>query len=257
MTTYDVILPAGGRLKPDFAQKVGTDIKALIEFEGLTILERTLVALHSSGRVRRAIVIGNDALKKVPLDENCTVLPETDSGPGNILAGLKYLLKQPDAPTKVMVATTDLPFLTPELINDFIDACPADKDICVPLVNKKDWEKRFPGSTATFVPLRDGSWTAGCVYLIDVKALEGSMPRIEKVFENRKSVLGMAKLLGPVFLMKFLFKTLTIPDVEAKIVSMLGCSGAAIPNAPVEFAYDIDDFEDYDYAMRTQVNVSK
>jgi hypothetical protein len=31
---------------------------------------------------------------------------------------------------------------------------------------------------------------------------------------------------------------------------MLGCSGAAIRNAPTELAYDIDDLEDYEYATK-------
>jgi hypothetical protein len=58
----------------------------------------------------------------------------------------------------------------------------------------------------------------------------------------------MAKLLGPVFVCKFLMKQLTIADLERKITSLLRCSGKAILDSPPELAYDIDDEEDYIYA---------
>jgi hypothetical protein len=47
---------------------------------------------------------------------------------------------------------------------------------------------------------------------------------------------------------------LTIPDIERKVYDMLSITGKAIIPSPPELAYDIDDFEDYDYAMRTQIN---
>jgi GTP:adenosylcobinamide-phosphate guanylyltransferase len=246
--TYDAILPAGGRIDADFAAKVGTDVKALIKFGDETILERTLSALQGTGRIGRTIVIGGDEVL-IHVDGKAThVLPEGSSGPENILKGLKFLLAQPDPPSKVFVITTDLPFLTPEIVTRYIDSCPQQKDICVPLISKKEWFERFPNSTATFATIADGTWTTGCAYLIDVDALQRAMPQIERVFDNRKSIFGMAKLLGPVFLFRYVTKTLTVPDVEAKIVSMLGCTGAAIRNAPTELAYDIDAFDDYEYA---------
>lgn len=249
VTTFDAILPAGGTIAPEFAAKVGTENKALIRFGDQTILERTIEALRASGRVGRIIVIGtpevleSDAVKKAD-----GTLAAGGSGPDNILKGLKHLLASPNPPQKVLIVTTDLPFLTPDLVNHFIELCPLDKDICLPLISKDEFQGRFPNCSATFIPLYDGVWTAGCAYIFDVKAFERSMPHIEKVFNNRKSKLGMAKLLGPAFLVKFLRKRLSVPDIEKKIVSLLGCSGAAVRHAPPELAYDIDDMEDYDYA---------
>ena len=249
MPTYDAILPAGGRIDPAFASKVGTDVKALIRFGDKSILQRTLEALAGTERVGRTIVIGGKEVHEHAAGLASEVLPEGASGPDNILKGLKHLLASEDPPKKVLVVTTDLPFLTPEIVNRFLDACPPERDICVPLVSKKEWFERFPNSTATFATLGDGVWTTGCAYLIDVTALESAMPQIERVFKNRKNVMGMARLLGPKFLFKFVRKTLNVPDVEVKIQAMLGCSGAAIRNAPTELAFDIDALDDYEYAV--------
>lgn len=250
MTTFDAILPAGGTIDPEFASKVGTDNKALIRFGDETILKRTIDALKESGRVGKTILIGTDeVLKHGDAKLADRTLQAGGSGPENIFKGLKSLTEQPNPPTKVMIVTTDLPFLTPELVVDFLELCPKDRDICVPLITKGQYQRRFPNSTATFVPLQDDVWTTGCAYVVDVKAFTNALPHVEKVFANRKSKLGMAKLLGPQFLLKFLTKKLTLPDIERKIESMLGCSGSAVLNSPPELAYDIDFLDDYEYAL--------
>lgn len=248
MPTYDAILPAGGRIDADFAAKVGTDVKALIKIGDQTILERTLSALDGTGRIGRTIVIGGDEVQIHADGKASHVVPEGSTGPENILKGLKFLLGQPDPPHKVFLITTDLPFMTAGIIARFIDACPKERDICIPLVSRDEWFALYPNSPATFATLGDGSWTSGGAFLMDVQALQRVMPRIEQVFNNRKSVFGMAKLLGPAFLFRYITKKLTVPDLEVKIQSMIGCSGAAVRNAPTELAYDIDALDDYEYA---------
>jgi GTP:adenosylcobinamide-phosphate guanylyltransferase len=246
---FDAILPAGGTIPPEFAQHVGTSNKALIPFEGRTILERVIEALRESGRVRRIAVTGPQEVHAAGAKADM-ILPPGETGPDNIMRGLDALAKQPEPPKKVLVVTTDLPFLTPEIVNRFIDQCPTDVDITVPLVSKAEFQQRFPDCECSFIRLRDDTWTAGCMYILDVQALRNAKPYIDKIFEVRKSKVGMAKLLGAGFLYKFLTKTLTVPDVERKIVTMLHCSGKAVMHSPPELAYDIDDLADYEYAMK-------
>jgi GTP:adenosylcobinamide-phosphate guanylyltransferase len=251
MPTYDAILPAGGKIPPDFAAKVGTEYKALIEIDGKTVLGRTIDALRESGLVKSIILIGPDEVRNHPDAASATYkLQPGETGPDNIYLGLNQLLAEPEPPQKVLVVTTDLPFLTPELIKNFIDMCPSDRDICVPLVNGTAFRKRFPGTEATFVKLKDDEWTTGCAYVMDVQALKKAKPHIDRVFANRKSKLGMARMLGPAFVLKWLTKRLTLVDVEAKIMSILGCSGAAVTGSAPELAFDIDYAEDYEYAVK-------
>ena len=250
MPIYDVILPAGGRVDADLAAKAGGDVKATFRFGEETILEKTVRVLRESGLSRRIVAIGGEAVRKEAERGGIHALSEANTGPENILNGLKWLRSQPNPPARVMVVTTDLPFLTAEILSRFVALCPADRAIAVPLISRTEWEARFPGSSAMFVTLGDGAWTTGGVFLIDAEALEHSMPQIERVFAQRKSKLGMARLLGPAFVLGLLRKTLTVTQIEAKIQSMLGCSGAAVRGAPPELAYDIDDVEDYEYAMR-------
>jgi GTP:adenosylcobinamide-phosphate guanylyltransferase len=251
MPTYDAILPAGGKIDAEFAKVVGTNNKALIRLEGKTILGRTLDALSDTGMVKSTIVIGPEVVRNHPEALSATYrLEPGETGPDNIYLGLNQLLAEPNPPQKVLVVTTDLPFLTAEVIRGFIESCPLDKDICVPLVRASDYRKRFPGTEATFVKLRDDVWTTGCLYVMDVQALRKAKPHIDRVFLNRKSKMGMARMLGPAFVLKWLTKRLTLVDVEAKIMNVLGCSGAAIPDSAPELAFDIDYIEDYYFAVK-------
>lgn len=249
--SYDVILPAGGSLPDEFAQAVGTKSKALVKLDGQSVLKHTLTALRDSGLAKRIAVIGT---QEVQASEDSKiadlVLPETESGPMNIMRGLENLASHADATKKVLVITCDLPFVTADVIKKYVGLCPGDKDICVPLISEKEYEDRFPGTHATYVKLKDNTWTTGCLYLMDSFALRNAQPHIEKVFENRKSVTGLAKLLGPAFVLKWVMKKLTVDDVEGKIVQILGCSGAAVRNSPPELAFDIDYLHDYEYAVQ-------
>ena len=249
MPIYDVILPAGGRVDAALAARAGGEVKATFRFGEETILGRTVRVLQESRLTRRIVVIGGEAAQEEGRARGAHTLPEASTGPENILNGLKWLRAQPDPPAKVMVVTTDLPFLTASIVARFVALCPEDRAISVPLISREEWEARFPGSSAMFITLGDGAWTTGGAFLIDAEALERSMPQIERVFAQRKSKLGMARLLGPAFVLGLLRKTLTVPQIEAKIQAMLGCSGAAVRGAPPELAYDIDDVEDYEYAL--------
>jgi CTP:molybdopterin cytidylyltransferase MocA len=246
---FDAILPAGGRISSPFSDVVGTHSKALIELDGSTILARTLKALNDSGLVQRTVVIGTPEVLQHPDTTLAShSLPEGNTGPDNIFRGLDLLMQSDHAPDKVLIVTTDLPFLTGDVIRRYIELVSPTKHISVPLIREAEFNERFPDTSAMFVKLKDGSFTTGCMYVIDVKALQIARPHIESVFENRKSKLGMAKLLGPAFVAKWLMKKLTLVDVEKKIEAMLGVTGAAVQGSPPELAFDIDYLEDYEYA---------
>lgn len=251
MTNLDVIVPAGGVLPQEFARVVGTSSKALISLDGRTILKTTLGILRDSERINRVVVIGPKEIENsVSPTEADVVLPELNSGPENIYKGLYWLNRTDTPPENILVLTADLPFITKPALEKFLDMCPPNRDICVPLISREDFNEVFPNTDATFVGLKDGVWTTGCAFVFNAGALQKARPHIEKVFEQRKSKLGMARLLGLKFVWKWRTKTLTVKDIEEKVQSLTGCQGAAVFNSPAELAFDIDYLEDYHYATQ-------
>jgi molybdopterin-guanine dinucleotide biosynthesis protein A len=243
----DAVLPAGGRISGDLAGESGTHLKALLRFGPDTVLERTLKTLRATGRVRRIAVVGPGEIAGHTEDLADVVLPETGSGAGNILRGMDWVRGAGDGAhlERVLVVTTDLPFLSPDAITGFLDACPPDMEVCVPVLNRQEFEARFARSASRYVRLRDGEWMIGCASLISHRAVTRNQAAIQRVFAARRSHIGMARLLGPVFVLRFLTGRLTLKHVEAKCLQTLGCSGLGVRGCAPELAFDIDYISDY------------
>ncbi len=245
----DAILPAGGTLSGEFAAEAKTEVKALLRVGGVTLLERGIQALHETGRVRRIVVIGSEEVgaEALRLGVGAALTPGT-SGPDNIFRGLDWL-EQNGGEERVLIVTTDLPFLSAKAVTDFCDRCPPDADLALPILTQAEFEAKFPGSPSEYVPLREDRYTLGSAALLRADTLRRNRSHLESVFSARKSQLGMARLLGLPFVVKFLLKRLSVEDIEARLRALLHCQGNAVPHSPAELALDIDTLEDYRYAL--------
>ena len=228
-------------------------MKALIQLGGRTVLERTLAVLQATDRVGRIVVVGPPEVAEHPSARRANaVLPEGLSGSDNILRGLEWLIANRDGnqAERILLVTTDLPFLTPAAIIGFLDACPPDLDICLPLFTRQEVQARFPDITVFHVALRDGDWLIGCVFLLNPRAILDNRALIERVFGARKNPFAMALLLGPSFIVRFLTRRLTVAHIEERAFDLLGCTGRGIRGCSPELAFDIDRARDYTYALK-------
>jgi hypothetical protein len=150
---------------------------------------------------------------------------------------------------RVLILTTDLPFLTADAIGGFLDACPPGLDLCVPVLNREEFEARFSRSHSRYVHLRDGEWMIGCAFLINPAAIMRNQTMVQRVFAARRSQIGMARLLGPLFILRFLTRRLTVRQIENKCLELLGCTGGAVRGCAPDLAFDIDYPQDYRYAV--------
>lgn len=245
---YDAILPAGGRIEGELAAKTGTDEKALIPWDGAeTLAERTVRILRETPGINRIAVGGNVRVAELLGDRIDAHGLRGETAP-RTLANAIAALENPTE--KILVVTTDLPFLTADVVSGFLRTCRDDVDVNVPIVRAEAYEERFPGTTNTYIPLKGGRWTAGGAFLLDRDAFLRSLPKLDAMFHARKSKWAMAKLLGPVTLTKFVTKSLTVDAVEDTIRRILGASGRAIPGSAPELAFDIDDLDDYRAALQ-------
>jgi len=136
LVQFDVIIPAGGTLPADFEKVVGTPAKALIKLEGKTVLASTLESLRATPGARRIVVIGNEEVKREAGSIVDEVLPEEKTGPQNIYAGLRWLTNSYNPADHILIVTSDLPFVSPYVLQAFLNLCPPDKDFCVPLISR-------------------------------------------------------------------------------------------------------------------------
>jgi CTP:molybdopterin cytidylyltransferase MocA len=244
--SLDVILPAGGRIDGEFAKTTREEYKALIAWEGKTILRRTLETFEQLEGVGRRVVIGGERVRTEAQSHGAEgVLEEGASGPENIFRGLEWLQAQERPAARVLIATTDLPFLSAESIRAFVQACPQEADISIPIISANAFETQFPGTASAYVPLKSGSVTVGCVFMLSPEALLRARGHIETLFEARKSNLALARVVGMSTILRLLTKRLDVHHIEARCSRVLGVRGVGVRGAPPELAYDMDTLEDF------------
>ena len=247
----DIVLPAGGRIDGSFAEAAGTDFKALTMWQGTTLLSKTIHTLRQSGVSNRIVVIGPEEVlsEAAALGAECII--EGKSGTDNLFLGLQKILEGDSQHTgKVLICASDLPMLSPESVYWFVRNCPVDSDIAVPVITASSYESAYPESGSVYVPMKDGAATMGCLFLLQPSVIMKQRQQIEEVFSSRKSQIKTFSKLGPMFVLKYITRQLTIADVERRCEAIFGWRGRAVRNSPPDLACDIDTREDYLYAQQ-------
>ena len=166
MERYDVVLPSGGRIDDHFARVALTPYKSLIKVQDYMIGFKVLEAVNDSNRLGRIMLVAPKEVQDAFGIRVPNKLNDTGDLAKNIAMAIRELKSMGDCTSRVAIITTDLPYLEGKNIQAFLDACPDDADICVPLISKEEYLDRFPSASGTFVKLRDGEWTLGCIYLM-------------------------------------------------------------------------------------------
>lgn len=242
------VVTAGGRLDPASARLAGTEVKALLRVKGRPLIYYALFALAQSPSVRRIVAVGPaEALKGQPgMEKVEAVVGEVGTGPENILAALRIL----EGEERVLVCASDLPNLTARGVESFLADCPEEAEICYSIVRNEVFEQQYPGVHHMRVRMKEGVFTGGSIQLMRPSALEANLPLINRTFAARKSKMGMVRMLGLGFVVKFLLGTLSIAEVERRAREFTGCVCRAVISEEAGLAFDIDSPEQVAFAER-------
>lgn len=233
----DAVVLAGGTLK-SLATDENVATKALVDINGRPMLAYVLDALRGSKRIEKIMVLLPSSVpraswtKKVDL-----ILPGDGSLSENFYAGLSKV----DSNKKVLVVSADIPMLTSEAVDDFLDRCEEiDASVYYPIVSKATIEKKYPHVERTYMTLHEGKFTGGNLFLVDPRAAIKNKELLRKVIEARKSPFKLIQILGLSFIIKFIFHRLTVKDLEEKVSDLIGAKGVAVNTSYVEISIDVD-----------------
>lgn len=240
---YSAVVTAGGRVSGDFADALGTQVKALAPFRNATFLQLTIDALRGAGVERIAVVGGGE----VRVACNGTVerfIDETGDGAENLRRALHAW--EPGQP--LLYLTSDMPFIDASALTAFIERVP-EGTLALPLAEWDEFVRRFPGCPPFGISLAGEKVVNGGAFVIPPNAHDRIERFATRLFDARKSVWRMAQLTGPTLLLQFVFKRLGIAQLEAHARRLLGIPASAVRNAPPELAYDVDLLQEYRYAI--------
>jgi GTP:adenosylcobinamide-phosphate guanylyltransferase len=155
----------------------------------------------------------------------------------NVIAGLSVFGDR-DA---VLVVTGDVPALMPSGIDDYVArslACGAA--FTYPLVSAEDMERQFPGSARSYVKVDGCRVTGGNMMLVSPELVRRGRGLGERLFQARKSTAALARILGGVFVLKYVSGRLRVSDVERKMGELLGARCAALHTREASVGADVD-----------------
>ncbi len=237
---YDAIILAGRSAEPALSP---TDSrfshKALLDIAGKPMLRYVAEALCASGRVRRLILVGlkESEWPGAPLSIPVIYIPSRGAIVDNCLAALEAH----EGSDPVVFASTDVPLLSPEAVNDFLNQCETcDADLCYPIIRREVMEARFPGSGRTFTRLVEGQFCGGDIFRVRPRLVAGNIEFARSLTASRKSPWRLAKIIGLGVALRFATHRLRLIDAERRVSRVLGGSCKAISSSYAELGMDVD-----------------
>lgn len=171
---------------------------------------------------------------------------------------LKGIAALPADSDRVLVVTADVPFLTAEAVRDFLGRATAysEAEFLYSAVPAVVCRTKFPGMKRTTLRVAEGEFTGGNLVILAPSFLRRNEAVIRAAWGRRKSVTGLAKMLGAETILRLAFSRLApsvlpIAYLEKAVGRALGGVSARLIVSPYpEIAADCDRAEDMEYAER-------
>ena len=245
----DAIITAGGLNLPGdpLYELTGVEKKALIPLAGRPMIGWVVDALARSGLVEHIIVVGLEPDEANFGDAPIYFVDSTGEMIDNILAGLERLREINPSTKKILLCSSDIPLITPEIVRGFIEECSSQEaDTYYAIVEEKTMEARFPGSKRTFVPFKGGRYSGGDIFLVDVVATEANVNLFRSLSGSRKNYLNQARMLGWGFIIRFLLRMMTVYEATERARKTLKLNARVVDTCFAELGMDLDKPHQYE-----------
>lgn len=239
----DLFITAG--FDPDKAdpllEAAGVDHKSLIPVAGKPMIWHVVRAFVESGRVGEIVLVGLGPEHGLDFGVPVHYLPNQPSLWASQNAGVRHLRRINPADRLIIGTTADIPLLTPEIVNWFIDHChPYDRELYWGIVPEAVMVQGFPDSKRSYLPLREGRFCSGDLYLGPISAAEKIQEKMRGFIANRKSVVRQLLLLGPGVILRFLLRRLSLEDMLGVVQRAFGITGQPVILPFAEAGMDVD-----------------
>ena len=239
MDKCPAIVMAGGPAKRDMAVAASVVHRADIPYKGRRMLDYVVDALVDSPAVSAITVVG-------PVAATGRFGAVSDHGGfvPHLFAGLDATAQDAQA---ILLATCDIPFITPDSVTEFLAAAmPLGADLVWPVVPVEACYAKYPGIKRTALTLLEGNYTGGNLMLLKPSFLRANRPRIAQAYAARKSPVRLGAMLGPGTMVRVLATLVLkrpfsdIPSLEQAVSRLIGGAARAVVSRHPELATDID-----------------
>jgi molybdopterin-guanine dinucleotide biosynthesis protein A len=239
----DAIVTAGGIPQPEdplYTYSYG-DSKALVDLAGKPMIQWVLDALGDAKHVDNVIIIGLSPKSNVTCKKPLHFLSNQGRMLSNIVAGVHKSLELNKKNKYVLVVSSDIPTVKPEMVDWLVEKSQETKDdLYYGVCNKEVMEARFPGSKRTYTKLKDMELCGADMHVSHVTMATEHLEMWEQLIGNRKNPLKQARIIGLGIFFQVLTKSITLDDLVVKVSSRIGIKGRAIQFPYAEPCMDVD-----------------
>lgn len=240
MTRREVtaLVLAGQRRGTDpMAAAAGVSHKALLPVAGVPMLLRVLAALRATpgvGRIVASIERPDVTLKGLGGLEDVVLRPSEASPARSAAAALA------EFGTPLLVTTADHALLTPAMVAHFLEAAPEDAAALAALARRETILAEFPESRRTWLRFRDGAFSGCNLFLLNRHEAQGVLHFWQRLEQQRKQPLAMARMLGSWTLLRYALGHLSLGGALRSLERRCG-AGLAVVEMPFgAAAVDVD-----------------
>jgi GTP:adenosylcobinamide-phosphate guanylyltransferase len=239
----DAILTAGGIPQPDdrlYPYSNG-NAKALIDIAGKPMVQWVLDALGNAKQVDNIIVVGLSPKSGLTCRKPLHYVSNQGRMLANIVTGINKALELNSKTQYVLVVSSDIPALKPEMVDWLVNKCMETKDDLYYGICPRDvMEARFPGSNRTYTRLKDIDLCGADINLSHVRMATEHLDLWESLIGNRKSPMRQAAAVGFDTLFQVLTRRITLNDLVEKVSGRIGIKGRVIVWDHAEPCMDVD-----------------
>jgi GTP:adenosylcobinamide-phosphate guanylyltransferase len=239
----DAIITAGGIPRPEdplYTYSHGNS-KALIDVAGKPMIQWILDALGNAKRVHNVIVIGLSPKSGVTCKKPLHFVSNQGRMLANIVAGINKALEINKRNKYVLVVSSDIPAVKPNMVDWLVDTCMETKDDLYYGVCPRDvMEARFPDSKRTYTHLKDMDVCGADMNITHVRMATEHLDMWESLIGSRKSPLRQASMIGFGTLFALFTRRLTLEDAVQRVSERVGVKGRAIVWPYAEPCMDVD-----------------
>jgi len=239
----DAIVTAGGIPQPQdplYSYSHG-DSKALIDLAGKPMIQWVLDALGDAKNVDNIILIGLSPKTGLTSKKPIYYISNQGRMLANIVVGVKKALELNKKTQYVLVVSSDIPSLKPEMVDWLIETCLETKDDLYYGICPRDvMENRFPDSKRTYTHLKDMDVCGSDINLTHVRMATEHLDMWESLIGTRKSPLKQAGIIGFGTLFALFTRRLTLEDAVRRVSERLGIKGRSIVWPYAEPCMDVD-----------------
>jgi len=239
----DAIVTAGGIPRPEdplYTHSHG-DSKALIDIAGKPMIQWVLDALGDAKQVDNVIIIGLSPKSGVTCKKPTHFVSNQGRMLANIVTGINKALEINKKNQYVLIVSSDIPTLKPEMVDWLVETCMETKDdLYYGICPREVMEKRFPESKRTYTKLKDIELCGADINVTHVRMATEHLDLWEALIGSRKNALRQASMVGWDTFFQVATRSITLEKLVEKVCDRIGVKGRAIQWASAEPCMDVD-----------------